>query len=184
MELVPDGELFSMLEDSTPIPETQAALVMMQIGKAIEYLHCGVHVIHRDIKPENVLYSRKENAFKLTDFGTAIFFDGDEEIDDVIGTPGYVAPEVVLGEAYGASVDLWAMGVVLYMIFCKGQPFEHASLDEAYPEDLTVPFTESLWGAVDTQAKQLICNLLKEAPEERVDSKMLIQDPWVVRNSK
>eukprot|EP00656_Telonema_subtile_P014068 TRINITY_DN17163_c0_g1_i1.p1 TRINITY_DN17163_c0_g1~~TRINITY_DN17163_c0_g1_i1.p1 ORF type:complete len:562 (+),score=153.99 TRINITY_DN17163_c0_g1_i1:172-1857(+) len=184
MELVPGGELFDLIKAQAPFAERLASQVVSQLADALEHLHSAVRVIHRDIKPENVLCCAERKTFKLTDFGTAVHIpQSGEPMDEVIGTPGYVAPEVVLGTEYGTAVDLWSLGVVLYMLFSKSQPFEHSTLDDAYPQNLTVPFEEPVWSTVHPQLKVLLVTLLQEDPNQRCTAQQLQQDLWVLSHA-
>ena len=94
-----------------------------------------------------------------------------------------MAPEVVLGEPYGAPFDMWSIGVVLYMMFGKKQPFEHNDLDEAYPEDLTIDFeSNSVWGTLGDDVKSLVSGLLIEEPSSRLTAERVCQHPWITKS--
>jgi len=124
-----------------------------------------------------VLCSQDLQTFKLTDFGAACEIPcDDEELDELIGTAGYVGPEVVLGLPYNEAVDMWAAGAVFFMLFTKKLPFEHSTLDDAYPEDLTIPFSEDpVWGMLGPEVSALVANLLQEEPSARITAAQLCE---------
>ena len=122
LELLSGGELFERLQKQKKFNERMAANITKQIADALAYMH-GVGVVHRDLKPENIIYSdRSEDAkIKISDFGLSrdTSGKGDRPLKTSCGTPGYVAPEIIRQLHYDESVDLWALGVIIYILFSR-----------------------------------------------------------------
>ena len=141
MECVRGGELFHYL-DQVDLSECEIAFLMKQLLEAVEYIH-GCGILHRDLKPENILVefedqggqenrkrpmyvnsnSMRVKRVKITDFGLSKIVSSKDQVLDSCGTPAYVAPEVLLKQAYGKEVDVWACGVIMYLMICKVLPF-------------------------------------------------------------
>ena len=94
---------------------------MKQILSGVVYLHRN-SIVHRDLKPENMLYDNEGKLIKLTDFGSAIEIPKDKKMKTLVGSPYYIAPEVILGE-YTEKCDVWSCGVILYILLCGSPPF-------------------------------------------------------------
>ena len=130
MELCTGGELFDKIAKNHRFGEKQSAILMRKIFSAVHHLH-NLGICHRDLKPENFLYtSNEEDAdIKLIDFGLSIRFGEiqeahpDEMLHSVVGTPYYVAPEVLRGN-YEFACDVWSLGVIMYVTLCGYPPFE------------------------------------------------------------
>lgn len=117
MELLSGGELFERIVEKDYYTEREASDTIRPIIDAIRYCH-GMGVIHRDLKPENLLYSSDEEGapLKITDFGVARFLQHNHIATTAVGTPHYVAPEVIHGKGYGREVDFWGIGVIIYIM--------------------------------------------------------------------
>lgn len=117
MELLSGGELFDRIADSDVYTEQEASETLRPIVDAIRYCH-SIGVIHRDLKPENLIYLNNEEGapLKITDFGVARFLMTQDKATTAVGTPHYVAPEVIEGKGYGREVDFWGIGVTLYIM--------------------------------------------------------------------
>lgn len=117
LELMTGGELFDRIVEKESYSEKEAADTIRPIVDAIRYCHEN-DIIHRDLKPENLLYETKEeeSIIKISDFGLARFLQSDMFASTACGTPGYVAPEIVSGKGYGAAVDVWSIGITLYIL--------------------------------------------------------------------
>lgn len=116
MERMQGGDVFERLRDHGCYSEADAAVVALQVLRALAYLH-GRRVVHRDLKPENMVYEHRDsNTLKLIDFGIAAQRQPGEKLTERCGTPAYVAPEVVLGSAYDESADMWSVGAVVYAL--------------------------------------------------------------------
>ncbi|KAL7195039.1 hypothetical protein ACSBR1_035291 [Camellia fascicularis] len=123
MELCEGGELFDRIVARGHYTERAAAAVTRTIVEVVQLCHRH-GVIHRDLKPENFLFaSKKENSpLKAIDFGWSIFFKPGERFCEIVGSPYYMAPEV-LKRNFGPEIDIWSAGVVLYIILCGVPPF-------------------------------------------------------------
>lgn len=121
MELCEGGDLFSFIRTSRTFSESNAADLLRQILSAVYYMHKR-GVCHRDLKPENMLYDNESGLLKVTDFGTATHFKPGQKFSALVGTPYYVAPEVVNG-SYDEKSDIWSVGVILYVILSGAPPF-------------------------------------------------------------
>jgi calcium/calmodulin-dependent protein kinase I len=117
MELLSGGELFERIVERDFYNEKEASETIRPIIDAIRYCH-SIGVIHRDLKPENLLYATNEEGapLKITDFGVARFLQQHDAATTAVGTPHYVAPEVIHGKGYGREVDFWGIGVIIYIM--------------------------------------------------------------------
>jgi len=113
------GELFERIKDVSPFTEKVAAHYMKQILSAISYCHVN-NIVHRDLKPENILFDSKltNSNIKVIDFGASTKFDHNEMMTKRIGTPFYVAPEILLKKPYDEKCDVWSLGVIMYILLC------------------------------------------------------------------
>jgi len=184
MEFVKGGELYEALINEGPFSEEKTYEIFRQVVDAVIYLHRN-GIAHRDIKLENILWTEASKQLKLTDFGLAksVVLDDVEFMSTPCGTPSYVAPEIIKGEHYTQSVDLWALGVVLYLLlFCK-YPFTGDSLSEIYSniESGKVSFPPEI--DVGSDVRDLICNLLKEDTLSRYTLEQVIRHPWMQKRT-
>uniref|UniRef100_A0A8C6MNC4 non-specific serine/threonine protein kinase n=1 Tax=Moschus moschiferus TaxID=68415 RepID=A0A8C6MNC4_MOSMO len=130
MEYVQGGDLFDAITESVKFPEREAALLLTDLCRALVHLH-DKRIVHRDLKPENLLVQRNEDkstTLKLADFGLAKHVV--RPIFTVCGTPTYVAPEILSEKGYGLEVDMWAAGVILYILLCGFPPFRSPERDQ------------------------------------------------------
>lgn len=152
---------------------------------ALNYMH-SKNVSHRDLKPENMMVSKMENGelfIKLTDFGFACFFDPQEKMDIILGTPIYMAPELVIGTTYDCRVDVWSLGVITYILLCGKPPFDGESTDMLKEEILhkELVYDSSLFGEVSNAAIDFTKLCLNRDTEERSYINELLQHPWIER---
>eukprot|EP00457_Paulinella_chromatophora_P006463 gb/GEZN01006481.1/.p1 GENE.gb/GEZN01006481.1/~~gb/GEZN01006481.1/.p1 ORF type:complete len:336 (+),score=52.33 gb/GEZN01006481.1/:70-1077(+) len=184
MELLTGGELFDRIVEKESFSEKQAVGVIKSVAEALSYLHAN-GISHRDLKPENLLLSdHTDNAtIKLTDFGLAKFrFQGGPLMITACGTPGYVAPEVLKGHPYGTEVDVWSLGVILYILLCGFPPFYHPQTAELYKAIKAgkYDFPDEFFKNITDNAKDLIRRCLTVQPEARITSKGILSHPWIV----
>lgn len=182
MEYVPGKELFERIISRGQYSEKHASNIIRQITSAIEYLH-DIGIAHRDLKPENLLSSGDDDneVIKIIDFGLSKKF-GDEQLVTSVGSPGYVAPEVLTAETYDKSVDMWSVGVILYILLSGFPPFFAETSTELFKKiiDVKYDFDDPAWEDVSEEPKEIIRNLLVKEPAKRLTAKQLAQHPWVM----
>lgn len=138
---------------------------------ALNYMHQR-NVTHRDLKPENLMTSTTESGklfIKLTDFGFACFFDPSRKMDIIVGTPIYMAPELVNGDEYDCRVDIWSLGVICYILLCGYPPFDGEDTDKIKEEVMTkeLQFEPKKWSKISQLATDFICNCLRREVIDR-----------------
>ncbi|CAO3614063.1 unnamed protein product [Cunninghamella echinulata] len=144
-------------------------------------------IIHRDIKPENLLFqTTDENAnLMITDFGLSkILKNHDDILTTACGTPGYVAPEVLLQKGYGRPVDLWSVGVITFILLAGYTPFYGSDQAELFSSILKgeYSFDEEYWGDISDSAKNFIDGLLAYKPEKRLTAEEALSHPWITQS--
>eukprot|EP00128_Syssomonas_multiformis_P010655 Colp12_sorted_trinity150504_noHs@29329 len=182
MEYAGGGELFDRIVEKGPYTERDAADAIQQLLAALVYLHTS-KIVHRDIKPENILYSdmTPEAVVKLADFGMAEVLSDKALLHEMCGTPGYVAPEVLMGLAYDTAVDMWSLGVVAYVILSGCEPFRDKDEFKTYRRitHCEFHFPEEVWGSISDEARNFICRLLVKDPSERLTAGQALRHPWI-----
>lgn len=191
MECLDGGELFSRIQDrgDQAFTEREASDIMKSIGEAIQYLH-AINIAHRDVKPENLLYtSKRPNAvLKLTDFGFAKETTSHNSLATPCYTPYYVAPEVLGPEKYDKSCDMWSLGVIMYILLCGYPPFysNHGlAISPGMKKRIRMgqyEFPNPEWSEVSDEVKQLIRNLLKTDPTQRMTITEFMNHPWIMQS--
>jgi len=178
-ECLGGGELFEHLLAKGPFKEDYAMMIFAQVALAVEYLH-GVDVVHRDLKAENIVFAAKGSpVIKFIDFGGACTWTQEEGLTGLVGTPQYVAPEVVTGFGedkpsevpYGKGCDMWSIGVLLYVMLSKTMPFRAKEVDQLLKQVVKGKFAfkpEDRWRNVSPVAKDLIQKLLVVDPTKRL----------------
>ncbi|KAK2967819.1 hypothetical protein RJ640_027713, partial [Escallonia rubra] len=166
MELCEGGELFDRIVARGHYTERAAAGVMRTIVEVVQMCHRH-GVMHRDLKPENFLFANKKETapLKAIDFGLSVFFKPGEVFNEIVGSPYYMAPEV-LKRNYGPEVDVWSAGVILYILLC-GVP----------------PFWADPWPKVSDNAKDLVKKMLDPDPKRRLTAQGVLEHPWI-QNAK
>lgn len=215
LELAPGGELFHQIVRLTYFSEELSRHVIVQVARALEYLHEEKGVVHRDIKPENILFEPipvvpskhpkpkqpgdedkvDEGEFipgqgaggigriKIADFGLSKIV-WDNQTMTPCGTVGYTAPEIVKDERYSKSVDMWALGCVLYTLLCGFPPFYDESI-EVLTEKVAkgqYTFLSPWWDEISKSAQDLISHLLTVDPEKRFTITEFLAHPWIAGN--
>ncbi|XP_072537160.1 MAP kinase-activated protein kinase 2b [Salminus brasiliensis] len=191
MECMEGGELFRRIQArrEQAFTEREASDTMKSIGEAIEYLH-SINIAHRDVKPENLLYtsSHPDAQLKLTDFGFAKETTTQSCLATPCYTPYYVAPEVLGPEKYDKSCDMWSLGVIMYILLCGYPPFysnHGVTLSPGMKKRIRngqYEFPNPEWSDVSEEAKQLIRQLLKTDPTERMTITEFMRHPWINRS--
>ncbi|KAI0534686.1 CAMK/CAMK1 protein kinase [Xylaria digitata] len=212
LELAPGGELFHQIVRLTYFSEDLSRHVIIQVAKALEYLHEEMGVVHRDIKPENILFRPipfvpskvpkpkqpgdedkvDEGEFipgvgsggighiQIADFGLSKIV-WDRQTMTPCGTVGYTAPEIVKDERYSKSVDMWALGCVLYTLLCGFPPFYDESIEVLTEKVAKGQFTflSPWWDDISKSAQDLISHLLTVDPDKRYTIKEFLSHPWI-----
>ncbi|RWA03347.1 hypothetical protein EKO27_g11757 [Xylaria grammica] len=212
LELAPGGELFHQIVRLTYFSEDLSRHVIVQVAKALEYLHEEMGVVHRDIKPENILFrpipfvpskapkpkqpgdedkvdegefvpgvgSGGIGQIKIADFGLSKIV-WDRQTMTPCGTVGYTAPEIVKDERYSKSVDMWALGCVLYTLLCGFPPFYDESIEILTEKVAKGQFTflSPWWDDISKSAQDLISHLLTVDPDKRYTIREFLSHPWI-----
>ncbi|PFH59485.1 hypothetical protein XA68_12272 [Ophiocordyceps unilateralis] len=192
LELAPEGELFNHIVLKQKLTEDEARRLFRQLFQGTKYLH-DRNIVHRDIKPENILMVDKNLRVKIADFGLAKIIGEESFTTTLCGTPSYVAPEILAESKqrkYTKAVDVWSLGVVLYICLCGFPPFS----DELYSRDF--PFTLSqqirsgrfdypspYWDSVGDPALDLIDSMLIVDPNKRFTIDQCLSHPWLTNNA-
>jgi len=181
LELVTGGELFDQIVSRGVYSERDAASVIHQILEAVGYMHSN-GIAHRDLKPENLLCGGPDGRqIKVTDFGLSKDF-GKGNLRTSCGTPDYVAPEVLKGQTYDNSVDIWSIGVICYILLCGFPPFYGKNDQQIFEKILKAnyDFPSPDWDEITDDAKEFIQAILVLEPTERPTAADCLQAPWIV----
>ncbi|VAI22925.1 unnamed protein product [Triticum turgidum subsp. durum] len=181
MELCAGGELFDRIVQKGHYTERKAAELARVIVGVVEVCH-SMGVMHRDLKPENFLFvdQTEEAALKTIDFGLSVFFRPGQIFTDVVGSPYYVAPEV-LKKKYGPEADVWSAGVIIYILLCGVPPFWAENEQGIFEEVLhgKLDFESDPWPSISEGAKDLVRRMLLRDPKKRLTAHEVLRHPWV-----
>ncbi|XP_027363169.1 calcium-dependent protein kinase 1-like isoform X2 [Abrus precatorius] len=181
MELCAGGELFDRIIQRGHYTERQAAELTRTIVGVVEACH-SLGVMHRDLKPENFLFvnQQEDSLLKTIDFGLSVFFKPGDIFNDVVGSPYYVAPEV-LRKRYGPEADVWSAGVILYILLSGVPPFwaenEQGIFEQVLRGDLD--FSSDPWPGISESAKDLVRKMLVRDPRRRLTAHQVLCHPWI-----
>eukprot|EP00180_Rhodochaete_pulchella_P004117 Plantae.Rhodophyta-Rhodochaete_pulchella.ctg7587.p1 GENE.Plantae.Rhodophyta-Rhodochaete_pulchella.ctg7587~~Plantae.Rhodophyta-Rhodochaete_pulchella.ctg7587.p1 ORF type:complete len:444 (-),score=105.02 Plantae.Rhodophyta-Rhodochaete_pulchella.ctg7587:490-1632(-) len=181
MELCSGGELFDRIVQKGQFTEKDAADTLRTMLEILEHCH-KKNVIHRDLKPENYLLDGPEPdaKLKLTDFGLSAKLKNGEEATDVVGTPVYIAPEVLRGK-YTHKADIWSCGCILYILLSGKLPFYGSNEREELKSTLQGKYDVSSapWPSISKEAKEVVSLMLSMDVSKRPDAAKLLEHPWV-----
>ncbi|XP_027701594.1 calcium/calmodulin-dependent protein kinase type 1B isoform X2 [Vombatus ursinus] len=181
MELVTGGELFERIMERGSYTEKDASHLVGQVLGAVSYLH-SLDIVHRDLKPENLLYATpfEDSKIMISDFGLSKIQESNV-LGTACGTPGYVAPELLEQKPYGKAVDVWALGVISYILLCGYPPFYDENDSELFSQILKAnyEFDSPYWDDISESAKDFIRHLLERDPERRFSCKQALQHLWI-----
>ncbi|XP_021733764.1 calcium-dependent protein kinase 10-like [Chenopodium quinoa] len=185
MELCEGGELFDRIVARGHYSERAAATVAKTVAEVVKMCHDN-GVMHRDLKPENFLFAnKKENSpLKAIDFGLSVFFRPGERFTEIVGSPYYMAPEV-LRRNYGPEVDVWSAGVILYILLCGVPPF-WAETEQGVALAIlrgVLDFKREPWPQISESAKSLVKQMLDPDPKKRLTAQQVLEHPWI-QNAK
>ncbi|XP_046419979.1 calcium/calmodulin-dependent protein kinase II isoform X13 [Neodiprion pinetum] len=187
-DLVTGGELFEDIVAREFYSEADASHCIQQILESVHHCHHN-GVVHRDLKPENLLLASKAKgaAVKLADFGLAIEVQGEQQAwFGFAGTPGYLSPEVLKKEPYGKPVDIWACGVILYILLVGYPPFWDEDQHRLYAQIKAgaYDYPSPEWDTVTTEAKNLINQMLTVNPTKRITASEALKHPWICQRER
>jgi len=184
MELMKGGELYEEIVRRKSFTEKDASYIMQQLFSALAYIH-ERGIVHRDLKLENLLLV-KEGALdvKLADFGLSKLYSG-KALQTACGTPFYVAPDILLGSGYGPAVDMWASGILLYVLLSGRLPFAADSDAELFKLiiDGDLVWKSPQFDTVSAEAKDLIGKLIVVDPDQRYTAKQALEHSWITNQS-
>mmetsp|Transcript_71750 Transcript_71750/g.87973 ORF Transcript_71750/g.87973 Transcript_71750/m.87973 type:complete len:396 (+) Transcript_71750:67-1254(+) len=182
LSLLEGGELFDRIIERGHFSERDASNQFVQMLSALSYLH-DKKIVHRDLKPENLLYQTKDDnsPIKLIDFGLAGNITNGP-LKTPCGTPNYVAPEILRRQPYGPQVDMWSIGVILYILLCGFPPFydDNDDLGRLYKKikNADYSFPKPYWNAISDKAKDIIQQLLVADPDKRLSANQALNHDW------
>ncbi|PVH88276.1 Pkinase-domain-containing protein [Cadophora sp. DSE1049] len=190
LELAAEGELFNWIVMKQKLTEEETRKVFIQLFQATKYLH-ERGIVHRDIKPENILLTDKDLHVKVADFGLAKIIGEESFTTTLCGTPSYVAPEILEDSRhrrYTRAVDVWSLGVVLYICLCGFPPFSDELNTRENPYSLTqqiktgrFDYPSPYWDSVGDPALDLIDRMLTVDVEKRYTIDDCLEHPWTTR---
>merc|ERR1712228_51415 len=171
--------------------EMQASKLIKQVGSALQYIH-SLGIVHRDLKPENLMYCNAHDSnIKVIDFGLSNRIKTMNEATDnpvdifslrtPCGTPHYAAPELIRNQAYGAPVDCWSLGIIIYMLLCGFPPFFDTNIKKLFKmiKKGKFGFPSPFWDTISEEAKDLIKKLLVVDARKRFTAKQLLDHEWI-----
>jgi len=180
------GELFDRIVAKSYYNEKEARDVCKILFQAIGMCH-DKNVAHRDLKPENLLLRSEENdsEIKIADFGFAKKVLTPNSLTTQCGTPGYVAPEILEGNAYDTKSDMWSLGVIVYILLGGYPPFIEQNQRELFRKIRkgNYEFHEEYWGSVSSEAKDLISCLLVVQPSKRMSASDALKHKWMMQDA-
>ncbi|KAK3372464.1 kinase-like domain-containing protein [Podospora didyma] len=190
LELAPEGELFNFIVQKQKLTENESRKLFTQLFQGVKYLH-DRNIVHRDIKPENILLVDKDLHVKIADFGLAKIIGEESFTTTLCGTPSYVAPEILADNRrrkYTKAVDVWSLGVVLYICLCGFPPFSDELTSPDFPYTLSeqirkgrFDYPSPYWDPVDDLALDLIDSMLVVDPERRFTIDQCLAHPWMTK---
>ncbi|XP_033626503.1 SNF-related serine/threonine-protein kinase-like [Asterias rubens] len=178
LELGDGGDMYDyIMQHENGLTEDLARDYFSQIVSAISYCH-KLHVVHRDLKPENVIFFKKLGIVKLTDFGFSNLYRPGEKLETSCGSLAYSAPEILLGDSYDApAVDIWSLGVLLYMLVCGEPPFNETNDSETLTMIMDCKY--GLPDYISQDCKTLIDSMLQRDPEKRHNLEQIFNSRWL-----
>lgn len=188
MELMQGGEIFDYVVDKGTLSEEEASVLVRKLTSAVAHMH-DLNVIHRDLKPENLLLtarSGKNNQVKIIDFGLSKIVNDTTPASSFLGTRGYLAPEMLQRHSYDKAVDIWALGVIVFVLLCGCLPFDDDSSRINTDDDARKKFTLRFprWAMnLSAPAKDLLQSLLDVNPKTRFTAQQALTHPWVAGRS-
>lgn len=184
MEMMEGGELFDYVIEKSNLKESEASAIIKQVTLALYFMH-NKGIIHRDLKPENVMLrhmpsksgKRSKPFIKIIDFGMSKALSPGRNAQSCLGTPGYMAPEVLEHKDYTSAVDMYSLGVVSYILLAGYMPLQTA--EGQWHSRVIYPAEE--WADVSDEAKDFINKLVVYDPKKRMSAEKTLQHPWLAK---
>lgn len=180
MELCSGKEVFDKIVEEDSLTEAKVANIIYKVISAINYCHAK-GITHRDIKPENILFENTEPDadIKLIDFGLSRKYNSHEKMHTILGTPYYVAPEVLKGD-YDEKCDVWSIGAISYIMLSGVPPYTGKTNNEIFKKIVNeeVTFDKSKWKKISNEAKDFIKACMTKNPEKRFSAEKTLEHPW------
>lgn len=180
-EICKGGELFDEILQRGKFTERDAAVLMKQVLSCINYCHQN-QIVHRDLKPENILLEQNKefDQIKIIDFGTSLVYDPNRNLDEKLGTPYYIAPEV-LNKNYNEKCDIWSCGVITYILLSGVPPFNGQSDQDIMKKvrEGQFSFDDRVWQTISENAKSFIRALLTYGTEQRPSAQQALEHVWL-----
>jgi calcium-dependent protein kinase len=180
MEYCTGGDLFEHILKKKNFCEKEACHIIFKLLSAIVHCH-SLGIVHRDLKPENILYENKSefSEIKIIDFGLSRKLFNDDDLHSIVGSPFYVAPEVLDGN-YDAKCDVWSIGVITYCLLSGRPPFYSQNKEELFKKIKSVPvaFTHKIWENISESAIDFIQTLLAKNHKKRLNARKALQHKW------
>ncbi|KAL2334595.1 hypothetical protein Fmac_015808 [Flemingia macrophylla] len=184
MELCAGGELFHRLEKHGWFMESEARVLFRHLMQVVLYCHEN-GVVHRDLKPENILLATRSSSspIKLADFGLATYIKPGQSLHGLVGSPFYIAPEVLAG-AYNQAADVWSAGVILYILLSGMPPFWGKTKSRIFEavKAASLKFPSEPWDRISESAKDLIKGMLCTDPSQRLTAQEVLDHCWMEDN--
>ncbi|KAI8926901.1 kinase-like domain-containing protein [Entophlyctis helioformis] len=185
MEYCSGGELVQTVKKRGKCTEEEIRFIVIQLIEAVSYLHRH-GIVHRDIKPENILLKSSHPAdlytIKVSDFGLACFADSINRVENVAGTPMYMAPEIVHNLGYNHSCDIWSIGVMFYLLLCDYQKDVELLMQDMI-RNSKIEYPDKYWSKINPTAKNLCEMILRFDPAKRISAAEILRHPWTLGQS-
>jgi len=184
MEYLAGGELFDRIVEQETYSEKDASIIMTQLVNAIDALH-SLGIVHRDLKPENIVFANSSatSNLKVMDFGLALTLGDDDphEMVDFVGSPGYVAPEVLTKQLYSFENDIWSMGVLLFILLVGYAPFHGTKAGNVLENIVEARYSLAGhgWEDISDSAKDLVRRMLTVDIRDRITIEEILEHPWM-----
>ena len=181
MELVEGKELFDYVVERMQVNEKEAIIIVTQLLKTIKYMN-GIKMCHRDLKPENIIINPETLHIKIIDFGLSAFYSDFSHLTTKVGTPYYVAPEV-LDKKYGKECDIWSIGIITYVLLTGCPPFQAKSLPELFKRirSCNLKYMKADFEKLSKECSSFVKSLLRVDINERLTAEEALQHQWIVK---
>ncbi len=183
MEHCTGGDLFDYIVKKKHFSETEACNLIFKMMSAVVHCH-SLGIVHRDLKPENILFENKSefSDIKIIDFGLSRKLFNNDDLHSIVGSPFYVAPEVLEGN-YDAKCDVWSIGVISYCLLCGRPPFYSNDKKELFKmiKSQEAKFTHQIWQNISEEAKDFIKSTLVKNHKKRPNARKILKHKWFAK---